>query len=60
MKTKSIRIYINDATEVERAVRELAYELDRVVNNSEIISELVKYLDKAKNDIKKKELKSAN
>jgi hypothetical protein len=54
MKTKSIRICVRDALEIERATRELAVELDRAVSNSEVIGELVKYLEEAKNNIKNK------
>jgi hypothetical protein len=60
VKTKSMRIFVDDALEVERANRQLSVELDRVVNNSEIIAELVKFLDKAKANIKGRELKGAN
>jgi hypothetical protein len=54
MKTKSVRARIGDAARIEQVSRELAAEIQRQVSVSEVISELMEYLENAKEKIKKR------
>ena len=54
MRTKTIRAKNEDAFLIEQAARELAAELMREVNVSELMSELVKGIENAKKNIKEK------
>ena len=54
MKTKSIRARLGDAAMLEQSSRELAAELQRQVTVSEVVSELMEYLEDAKKKIKER------
>jgi hypothetical protein len=53
-KTKTMRITPDDAFIVEQAARELAAELQMEVKVSEVLKELVVYVPKAKETLKRK------
>jgi len=56
MKTKSIRARLADAATLEQTSRELAAQLQRKVTVSELINELLEFIDNAKSNITKKEV----
>lgn len=56
MKTKTIRIAVGDAFELEQAAREISAEMKKDISVGLVFKELIKHIDKVKNDMKKKPL----
>lgn len=54
MKTKTIRVRIEDAFTIEQAARELSYELKRDVSVGEVFEIVIKKIEESKIKIKEK------
>ena len=57
MKTKSIRAIIKDAEKIEQLSRILSVELHKRITVSQIVHELMEYLENAKKAIEEKDAK---
>lgn len=54
MKTKTIRAKLEDAKTIEQVARELAAELQQVVKVSDVVEEMTRKIEDAKERIKKR------